>query len=136
MVIDNRVHLVDNQDNLSGDISNKNTDNNKKNSAIKDSININKDHLHNLDPKIRNSIEEFIKNLNCHLNDIQITKEQKKSIEKQIEEIAKEIHSYKKIQNDFPEDSVKSSNESSSDPIACYDRSAEVKQLTDAGEIR
>ena len=122
MVIDNRVHLVDNQDNLSGDISNKNTDNNKKNSAIKDSININKDHLHNLDPNIRNSIEEFIKNLNGHLKDIQITKEQKKSIEKQIEEIAKEIPSYKKIQNDFSEDSVKSSKESNSDPIACYDR--------------
>ena len=115
MVIDNRVHLADNQDNLSAGISNKNADSIKKNSIIKDSININKDHLYNLDPNIRNSIEVFIKNLNGHLNDIPVTKEQKRSIEKQIEEIAKEIKeipSYKKIQNDHSKDSAKSTNES------------------------
>ena len=134
MVIDNRVHLADNQDNLSAGISNKNADSIKKNSIIKDSININKDHLYDLDPNIRNSIEDFIKNLNGHLNDIPLTKEQKRSIEKQIEEIAKEIKeipSYKEIQHDLSKDSARLSNESNNDPIACHDRSAEIKPLTD-----
>ena len=71
-------------------------------------ININKNYLDDLEPAFKNTIENFVQSLNGHLNDVQISKDQKKLLEKQIEGLAleiKNIPSYKKIQN---EDFIKS----------------------------
>ena len=59
---------------------------NQNNNITTENISINKNHLDSLDPKFKNSIEDFIKVLNGHLNDVQVSKEQKKLLEKQIEE--------------------------------------------------
>ena len=48
-------------------------------------ININKNYLDDLEPAFKNTIENFVQSLNGHLNDVQISKDQKKLLEKQIE---------------------------------------------------
>src|SRR3954464_10649583 len=84
------------------------------NITINEVININKNFLDELDPKFKNSIEEFIKLLNIHLSDIPVTNEQKTLFEKQIEGIVTEIKnipSCVKMQNELPVNSEKLSNE-------------------------
>ncbi|HEX5519266.1 MAG TPA: tetratricopeptide repeat protein, partial [Candidatus Nitrosocosmicus sp.] len=57
------------------------------NSLKKKNLNIDENHFANLDPKFKNSIGDFIGVLNDHLNDVNISKEQKQLLEKQIEEM-------------------------------------------------
>ncbi|MGN6630323.1 MAG: tetratricopeptide repeat protein [Candidatus Nitrosocosmicus sp.] len=59
----------------------------QNNSLKKKNLNIDENHFTNLDPKFKNSIGDFIGVLNDHLNDVNISKEQKQLLEKQIEEM-------------------------------------------------
>jgi tetratricopeptide (TPR) repeat protein len=98
--------------------------------TINEIININKNYLDELDPKFKNSIEEFIKLLNIHLSEIPVTKEQKTSFEKQIEGIVTEIKNIpycKKTQNELVVNSEKLSNESNSDSIAYHDMALDTE---------
>src|ERR687889_23930 len=100
------------------------------NITINEIININKNYLDELDPKFKNSIEEFIKLLNIHLSEIPVTKEQKTLFEKQIEGIVTEIKNIpycKKTQNELVVNSERLSNESNSDSIAYYDKALDTE---------
>jgi tetratricopeptide (TPR) repeat protein len=100
------------------------------NISINEIVNIDKSYLDELDPKFKNSIEEFVKLLNIHLSEIPVTNEQKILFEKQIEGIVTEIKnipSCKKTQNNLPINSEKLSNENNRDPIACDGRALETE---------
>jgi tetratricopeptide (TPR) repeat protein len=93
-----------------------------------ENININKNYLEDLDPRIKDSFEEFIKTLNGHLTAISIPKEQKKALENQIEGIARKIKDIpitKKLQNDPSADSIELTNENGNIPVA-YDKALEI----------
>ncbi len=88
--------------------------------TIKEIITINKNYLDDLEPSFKNSIEDFIKVLNNHLNDVQVSNDQKKLLEKQIEGLALEIiniPAYKKIQNDILSSSTQSICRNNDDSI-------------------
>ena len=130
MDINHQVHLSDNQD-KSGehDIDNDiHKDINQSDYPMDENININKNYLEDLDPKIKDSFEEFIKTLNGHLTAISLPKEQKKALENQIEGIARKIKDIpitKKLQNDPSADSIELTNEDGNRPVA-YDEDLEI----------
>ncbi len=130
MDINHQIHLSDNQD-KSGehDINNDiHKDINQSDYPMDENININKNYLEDLDPKIKDSFEEFIKTLNGHLTAITLPKEQKKALENQIEGIARKIKDIpitKKLQNDPSADSIELTNEGGNRPVA-YDKALEI----------
>ena len=118
------------QDNANKTTENRVTGIDLNNITINEILNINKNYLDELNPKFKNSIEEFIKLLNIHLNEIPVTNEQKIMFGKKIEGIVTEIKnipSCKKIQNKSPVNSEKLSMEINSDSIACYDKALEIE---------
>ncbi|MER5190117.1 MAG: tetratricopeptide repeat protein [Candidatus Nitrosocosmicus sp.] len=125
--------MLEDEDNTNKDGSNKYKDPNQNNNITTENISINKNHLDSLDPKFKNSIEDFIKVLNGHLNDVQLSKEQKKLLEKQIEDMAmeiKKIPSYKKIESDLCTDSTKSSSGYNNQAIECCDKALEINHMS------
>jgi hypothetical protein len=76
----------------------------QNNSLKKKNLKINENNFTNLDPKFKNSIGDFIGVLNDHLNDVNISKEQKQLLEKQIEEmtlVLQKISSSSSIENNM-----------------------------------
>ena len=130
MDIDHPVHLPDNQDKSGDDVNNDNyKDFNLSDNPMDGGISINKNHLEDLDPALKSSIEEFIKTLNGHLIEISLPKEQKKALESQIEGITakiKDIPINKKLQNDLPIDSVKSVSEDNGKHVAGGNKALEI----------
>src|SRR5919112_2145152 len=112
MDMDHKIHLSDNPNEFKEDNVNNyvDTDADPNTISVNNSINISNIYLKDLDPKFKNSIEEFIKTLNGHLVHFSFTEGQKKALESQIEEIARKIRDIPyniKIQNEFSTDSVK-----------------------------
>jgi tetratricopeptide (TPR) repeat protein len=121
--------LPDDKDDISKNTTNKDIATNQNNSTIKYNISIEKNHLDSLDPKFKNSIEEFIRVLNGHLDDAQVSKDQKKLLEKQIEGLALEIKNippYKKIQDNPKTDFTQSINKNKDGDIECCDKVIEI----------
>jgi tetratricopeptide (TPR) repeat protein len=95
-------------------------------------ININKNYLDDLEPVFKNTIENFVQSLNGHLNDVQISKDQKKLLEKRIEGLAleiKNIPSYKKIQNDILSNHAPSISISNDGSTESYDEDIEIDSM-------
>ena len=116
------------------EIGEKNRDANQNSISMKEIININNNYLDDLDPKFKNSVGDFINELNGHLNGIQLSNEQKKILEKQIEGIVGEITnitSCKKIILDFFTDSTKSASGYNNEAIECYDKAIEINPQDD-----
>ncbi len=82
-----------------------------KNISIGGSINVNKNILDNTDPQFKNSIEEFEKIINEKLKDVPVPEGSKKSLQENIEKLAKEVKNVKPdsiIQDEDKIDSIKS----------------------------
>jgi hypothetical protein len=78
--------------------------------TVSGSINVNKNILNNVDPQFKNSIIEFENLLNEKLKDIQISDEQKKSLQENIEKLSKEAKDVKPdevIKNEDKIDEIK-----------------------------
>ena len=126
-------NLSNDKDNSSIDINsvvkkNKNGDTYKDNNTIKEELSIDENHLNGLDPKFKSSIEDFIKVLNNHLNDVSISKEQKKLLEKQIEEMTiliRKMPNNQKIQQNQIEESIKSSSNPYNENVIHHDKANE-----------
>ena len=82
-----------------------------------------------LDPKFKSSIEDFIKVLDNHLNDVSISKEQKKLLEKQIEEMTiliRKMPNNQKTQQNQIEEPIKSSSKPYNENVIHHDKAIEV----------
>ncbi len=82
-----------------------------KNITIGGSININKNILDNTDPQFKNSIEEFEKIINEKLKGIPVPEDSKKSLQENVEKLAKEVKDVKPdqvLQDEDKVDSIKS----------------------------
>ena len=127
-------NLSNDKDNSSTDTNsiakkNKNGDTYIDNNTIKEELSIDENHLNSLDPKFKSSIEDFIKVLNNHLNDVSISKEQKKLLEKQIEEMTiliREMPNNQKIQQNQIEEPIKSSNNPYNESVIHHDKAIEI----------
>ncbi|HEY0579754.1 MAG TPA: tetratricopeptide repeat protein, partial [Candidatus Nitrosocosmicus sp.] len=117
------------KDDISRNTTNKDIATNQNNSTTKYNISIEKNHLDSLDPKFKNSFEEFIRVLNGHLDDAQVSKNQKKLLEKQIEGLALEIKNipfYKKIQDNPKTDFTQSINKNKDIDMECCNKALEI----------
>ena len=126
------IGFSDEQENTNRVRENKNENLDLMGITTKEIININKKYLNDLEPPFKNSIKDFVKVLNDHLNDVQISIDQKKLLEKQIEGIVKEIKNipiYKKIPNNVFTDSKKSIHGNNNEAIACYDKALEIDPM-------
>jgi hypothetical protein len=76
--------------------------------TIGGSININKNILDDTDPKFKNSIDEFEKIINEKLKDITVPQDSKKTLQENVEKLAKEVKDVKPDQVIKDEDKVDS----------------------------
>jgi tetratricopeptide (TPR) repeat protein len=126
------ISFSDGHENTTLDTENKNEDLNLIDITTKEIININKNYLDDLEPTFKNSLEGFIKLLNDQLNNVQISFDQKKLLEKQIEGIVREVKNisiYKKVPNNVSTDSTKSVIGNGDNDIACYDKALEIDPM-------